>query len=191
MTVEHALSCRVGGRVHIRHDDVADKFRVLYTAAFSPGHVRREPRIRTGISRQVRVAAEADVATNPATQTAPNQSRNPYITTPHQSSEERGDASCYAFWQRGCNCIFDVRIMDTEARSHRNKDPAKVLELQEKEKKGKYLQTCHELRKDFTPPVYSVDGMAGKEARCAEIRLAFHLTNKWNRLTASLMALCG
>ena len=66
-------------------------------------------------------------------------------------SEERGDASCYAFWQRGRDCIFDVRITDTEARSHRNKYPKKVLAQQEKEKKKKYLNTCHELRKDFTP----------------------------------------
>jgi len=147
---------------------VADEFRALCTAAFSPGRVRREPRIHTGVSRQVRVAAEADVATQTATQTAPNQPRNPYVTTPHQINEERGDASCCAFWQRGRDCIFDVRITDTEAHSHRNKDPAKVLELQEKEKKDKYLQTGHELRKDFTPLVYSVDGMAGKEARCVE-----------------------
>ena len=116
----------------------------------------------------MRVAAESDNATNPATQTAPNQPRNPETTTPHQISEERGDASCYAFWQRGRDCIFDVRITDTEACSHRNKDPTKALEVQEKEKKGKYLQTCHELQKDFTPLVYSVNGMAGKEARCAE-----------------------
>ena len=91
------------------------------------------------------------------------------------------------FWQRGCNCIFDVRITDTEARSHRKKDPAKVLELQEKEKKGKYLQTCHELRKDFTPLVYSVYGMAGKEAPCAESQLAFHLTSKWNHPKSQLV----
>jgi hypothetical protein len=29
MTVEHALSCKVGGLVHIRHDDVADEWRHL------------------------------------------------------------------------------------------------------------------------------------------------------------------
>ncbi|KAL7525289.1 hypothetical protein ACHAXR_000939, partial [Thalassiosira sp. AJA248-18] len=29
MTVEHALSCKVGGLVHIRHNDVADEFRHL------------------------------------------------------------------------------------------------------------------------------------------------------------------
>jgi hypothetical protein len=41
---------------------------------------------------------------------------------------------------------------------------AKVLEQHEKEKKDKYLQNCLEMRKNFMPMVYSVDGIAGREA---------------------------
>jgi hypothetical protein len=52
-------------------------------------------------------------------------------------------------------------ITDTDARSYRKKEFAKVLEQHEKEKKNKYLQNCLEMRKDFTPMVYSVDGIAG------------------------------
>jgi hypothetical protein len=59
--------------------------------------------------------------------------------------------------------------------------PEKVLADQEQEKKNKYLATCHELRKDFTPLVYSVDGMAGREAKMMEKRLASYLANKWHR----------
>jgi hypothetical protein len=36
MTVEHALSCKMGGLVHIRHDDVADEWRHLCGNALSP-----------------------------------------------------------------------------------------------------------------------------------------------------------
>ena len=73
-------------------------------------------------------------------------------------------------------------ITDTDARSYRKKEFAKVLEQHEKEKKNKYLQNCLEMRKDFTPMVYSVDGIAGREqARNAEKRLATHLAGKWNR----------
>ncbi len=35
------------------------------------------------------------------------------------------------------------------------------------------------MRKDFTPLVYSADGVAGREARNAEKRLATHLAAKW------------
>ena len=86
--------------------------------------------------------------------------------------ETRADISCYGFCTKGKDCLFDIRITNTDARSYRNKKPSKVLADQEKEKKDKYLDTCHELRKDFVPLVYSVDGMAGKEARAAEKRLA-------------------
>ena len=37
MTVEHALLCKTGGLVHIRHDDVADRWRHLCCIAFSLG----------------------------------------------------------------------------------------------------------------------------------------------------------
>ena len=74
-----------------------------------------------------------------------------------------------------------MRITDTEARSYRNRDYDKVLAAQEKAKKGKYLQVCLEQWKDFTPMVYSVDGIAGREARNAERHLATMLADKWKK----------
>jgi hypothetical protein len=65
-------------------------------------------------------------------------------------------------------------------RSYWKKDFANVLEQHEKEKKDKYLQNCLEMRKNFTPMVYSVDSIAGREARNVEKRLATHLAGKWN-----------
>ena len=52
---------------------------------------------------------------------------------------------------------------------------------QEKDKKDKYLAACHAQRKDFTPLVYSVDGVPGREARIAERLLASLLAEKWNK----------
>ena len=40
---------------------------------------------------------------------------------------------------------------------------------------------CEERRRDFTPLVYSVDGLACKEARSAERRLGALLASKWDR----------
>ena len=48
-----------------------------------------------------------------------------------------------------------------DAKSYQKKEPTKVPEQHKKEKKDKYLQNCFEMRKDFTPMVYSVDGTAG------------------------------
>ena len=68
-----------------------------------------------------------------------------------------------------------------DAKSYWKKEPRKVLEQHKKEKKDKYLQNCLEMRKDFTPRVYSVDEIAGREAWNAEKRLATQLAGKWNR----------
>ncbi len=57
-----------------------------------------------------------------------------------------------------------MRITDTQSCSYRNKDYQKVLAQQEKEKENQYLHPCLEMQKDFTPLVYSVDGIAGREA---------------------------
>ena len=173
MTVDHALSCKTGGLVHIRHDDVADEWRHLCGTALSHCRVGREPLIHSCVHRRGRNAADASA---PDSSTPTTDSLHPPATT-----EERGDASCHGFWERGRDTIFDMRITDTDARSYRKKEPTKVLEQQEKEKKDKYLRTCLELRKDFTPMVYSVDGIAGREARNAEKRLATHLASKWKR----------
>ena len=97
---------------------------------------------------------------------------------PISQSMERGDAGVHGFWERGRPCIFNVRITDTDARSYCNKDVSKVLAAQEKEKKDKCLRSCHVMRKDFTPLVYSIDGIAEREAKSAEKHLATTLAVK-------------
>jgi hypothetical protein len=67
------------------------------------------------------------------------------------------------FWERGTDCIIDVRVTDTDARAI-SKDPAKVLEAHERERR-KYLKPCLEQRRHFTPFVVSTDGLIGKEAK--------------------------
>ena len=72
-------------------------------------------------------------------------------------------------------------ITDTQSCSYWNNDYQKAHAQQEKEKKNQYLRPCLEMRKDFIPLVYSVDGIAGREAKNAEKRLAYHLTEKWHK----------
>ena len=164
MTVEHALQCKKGGLVSIRHDDVADEWRDLCGKATTPGHVTREPHIFTAQHRRPRVngqpAPAAPSSNNNNNNTPANNSNAPTQQQPAQHiTEHRGDAGCHGFWDRGRPAIFDMRITDTEARSYRNRDYTKVLASQEKEKKDKYLKPCQEQRKDFAPMVYSVDGI--------------------------------
>ena len=47
-----------------------------------------------------------------------------------------------SFWARNTDCIFDVCVTDNDAKSYCSNNPAKVLAMQEYEKKAKYLQAC-------------------------------------------------
>ena len=77
--------------------------------------------------------------------------------------------------------MLDIRVTDTDAKSYQNIASAKVLERAAKEKKDKYLDACLERRRSFVPLIYSVDGMACKEATAYEKRIASLLASKWER----------
>ena len=81
--------------------------------------------------------------------------------TPSDRPDDRGDILCHGFWRRGRTTIFDVRVTDTDASSYLKREPQKVLANQEQAKKRKYLNPCEERRCNFTPLVFSVDGMRG------------------------------
>jgi hypothetical protein len=165
-SVEHAMSCKVGGLVLLRHNDVSGEWHRLCAQALTPAAVTDEPLIHSGRELQVRANGEGQEAV----------------------PETRGDVAAHGFWKRGATTIFDVRITDTDAPSYRNRDPVKVLAVQEKEKKDKYLENCLARRRHFTPLVFSVDGLRGVEATAASNRLAAMLSAKWHR---SYSEVCG
>ena len=164
-TTEHAMSCRKGGLIIHRHNDLVATWGQLCGQAHTPSTVSDEPLIQT--SQDVQAAG--------ANRTEP---------TP----ELRGDIAVHGFWTRGTTAIFDVRVTDTDAPSHRNTPPEKVLQRHEKEKKAKYGALCIARRRTFTPLVFSVDGMQGVEATAASRRLASSLASKWKR---SYSEVCG
>ena len=76
MSVEHALQCKVGGLVHIRHNDVAEEWGALNAQAFSPSAVSHEPRINSSETQEEakdRTAEAAPTAPPAASQTAGRQ----------------------------------------------------------------------------------------------------------------------
>ena len=84
-------------------------------------------------------------------------------------------------WEKGGICILNICITNMDAKSYHNQTLEKVLERAAKTKKDKYLQPCLDRQRSFVPLVYSVDGMACKEARAYEKRVASLLATKWNR----------
>jgi hypothetical protein len=189
-SVEHGLSCKKGGLVLVRHDDIADEWGYLCGLALKPSAVHHEPKIYSGgelPGAVVRAAATKATTANPAAANATPDGAEEMTDAEDEEAgdwetdDTRGDKGVQGFWKPGHMTVFDCRVTDTECRSQRNQDPVKVLARHEKEKKKKYLEPCQLRRRHFTPLVYSVDGMAGKETRAAERHLGALLAAKWGR----------
>ena len=146
--LSHALSCRKGGLVTQRHNEVRDAFGDLASLAYS--QVIKEPVVRE----------------------AHNSFNSPALVA---------DLSVHGVWMPQSEALFDIRIIDTDARSYCNRSPSEVLLTAEVEKKKKYHLACTERRAQFTPLCVSVDGMMGKEASVFVKRLSERLSMKWNQ----------
>ena len=157
-TVGHAMTCRRGGLVRMRHGTMSDEWHRLCASALIPSAVTNEPVIQPGRCAQG---------------SGPN--------APPAIPELRGDIAARGFWKANTTAIFDVRVTDTDAPSNRGRPAHKTLQVQEREKKAKYLSACLERRMSFTPLVFSVDGQMGQEAAAATKRLALLLAGKWRR----------
>jgi hypothetical protein len=174
-SIRHALECKKGGNVILRHNEIRDELADLASKAIIPTAVRNEPSIHASFPAVKMSATDQD---------QPAVSRNFH----KNRGEIRGDLSIRGLWNRGTDCIIDVRITDTDAKSNLSKDPAKVLEAHEKEKKKKYLEACLEQRRTFTPFVVSTDGLIGKEAKTLLKKLSTLLAEKWGKSYAEV---CG
>ena len=77
--------------------------------------------------------------------------------------------------------LFDIRVVDTDARSYLSHSPSAVLASAEAEKKRKYCDACTECRATFTPLCFSVDGLVGDKAACLLKHLGRSLSSTWER----------
>jgi len=76
--------------------------------------------------------------------------------------------------------LFDIHVVDTDARSYLSYSPGAVLASAEAEKR-KYCDACTEHHATFTPLCFSVDSLVGDEAACFLKQLARSLSVTWER----------
>ena len=89
----------------------------------------------------------------------------------------RLDLGIRGVWQPQVEALFDVKVVDTDAPSHRTRSPEAILESGAKEKKRVYEQAVG----NFTPIVLSVDGLLHREAEHFLKRMAANLAHKWEK----------
>ena len=151
------------------HNNMSKEWHALCANALSESAVSDEPLIHTNLPRNDKDNA-APCKNAPAT--TANNPTNP---------ENRGDILVHGFWKRGCSCIFDIRITNTDCSSALRSDPVAVLTHHKNDKKQKHLQLCLDWRRHFTPLVFSINGHRGAEANAASKCLATLLTTKWQQ----------
>jgi hypothetical protein len=141
----------------------------LASKAFFPSAVRDEPIIHT--SRAAEPRSNHGKPVSPAVKRL----------FQNNCTKDRGDILVQGLWARGTDCIIDVCIRDVDSKSQRSKDPHKVLEAHEREKKKKYCEACLKQRRHFSPFVASTDGLLGKESQTLLKKLSALLAEKWEK----------
>ncbi len=173
-SIRHALGCKKGSLVISCHNKIQDKLSDLASKALIPSAVCDEYR------------------NNPITSVEAMQELDPNLPVKRNfhknQGKDRGDVLIRGLWARGTNCIIDVRVTDVDTVLNRSKDPHKVLNTHEQEKKKKYLEACLKQCQHFTPFVVSTDGLLGKEAKTLLKKLSSALAEKWEKLYSEV---CG
>jgi len=89
------------------------------------------------------------------------------------------DLGARGVWEPQVMALFDIRVVNTDTRSHLSHSPGAVLASAEVEKKWKYCDACTECSATFMPLCFSVDGLVGDEAACFLKHLASCLSVIW------------
>ena len=143
-SISHALVCKKGGLVTVRHNELRDGVADLAGKDFTPSHVSDDPLIYSG--RAVRRTKPT-----PAGSTKPNPTRE--TPAAPEVTEQKGNLLIRYLWQHGTDSFHDMHFVNTDALSYLEKSPEKRLHKAEKGKKKMYLEAC--LRNVGTSPPFS------------------------------------
>ena len=95
--------------------------------------------------------------------------------------------SARGVWEPQAMALFDIHVVNTDARSSLSHSPGVVLASAEAEKKWKYCVAYTECCATFTLLCFSVDGIFGDEAACFLKHLARSLSVTWEHLYGEII----
>ena len=148
-TVDHAFTCKVGGFVTIRHNEIRD-----FTAQ---------------VLREVCQDVEVEPLLTPLT------GEQFHYRTANTDDCARLDISARGVWTRGSRAFFDVRVFNPLAPSYRNQTILAAHKTNENEKKRTYRERIQQVEHgSFTPLVFSCFG--GMSVEC--LKFYDHISDK-------------
>ena len=83
---------------------------------------------------------------------------------PPEATEQKRYLLICHLWQNGTDSVHDMRVVNTDAKSHLEKPSEKSLQRAERGKKRMYLEACLQQRRQFSPFAALVDGFLGVAA---------------------------
>ena len=150
--INHALNCKCGGFVTIRHNDVRDFEAALLSKVCKD--VETEPILQP-------VTGEVLPKTDAA------------------GDEARPDVRARGFWRRGQNAYFDVAVTNAGAVSYAGKPLKSVLAKFERAKKSKYNHRVMNIEHGtFTPLIFTANGCMGPECSMFHKSIADKISEK-------------
>ena len=150
-SVDHALICKTGGYVHMRHDRIRDL----------------EASILRDICKDVRVEPELLPVGNST------------VGSSTTGEKSRLDVSAVGIWSPMERTFMDVKIVHPNAPSHKNKDLNQIFKESETKKKHKYNQRVMQVEKaTFTPLIFSTTGGMASECIKFHKKVAVLVSNK-------------
>ena len=148
--VTHALNCKTGGFITIRHNKIRD------------------------FEAQLLKETCNDVETEPQLQELNGENVGGLT-----GDNAKPDVRARGFWRDGQNAFFDVRITNTNAPSQIHMTTDKIFEKHEKEKKRQYSKRIMNIEHGtFTPLVFSVHGGMARECSIFHKYLADKIASK-------------
>ena len=173
-SITHALNCKAGGFIHIRHDSLRD------------------------LNARLLGKVHQDVQTEPGLQHMANHSGHP--SSANTADDARLDIRARGFWREGQSAFCDVRVTNPFAASQLKTPLSKIFDKHEGDKKREYNWRVMNIENGtFTPIVYIVNGSVGPEGTKFYKHLCTKISNKneerytdvmnWVRCKISFMCL--
>ena len=148
----HALNCKRGGFVILRHNNIRD--------------------FEANLLRKICV----DVETEPPLQPLNGENVNGLT-----GNESRPDVRAREVWRPGQNAFFDIRLTNTNSDSQSHFSPDKIFRKHQQEKKRQYNQRILNVEHEtFTPLIFSINGGEGSECSAYHKHIAVKIASKTN-----------
>ena len=158
-SIDHALVCKKGGYVSMRHNALRDL----------------EGRLMESVCKDVRIEPALLPVLNDAVEG-------------NSSDQARLDISARGIWAGYEKCFFDVRVTHPTADSHMKKSLEQIYRENENEKKRAYGNRVRESEKGaFTPLVFTTTGGMGNECLKLNKRLAELMSQKTGEAYSDVM----